>query len=140
MNLKLVGNSVSNVVLVLGVLMLIPLGVSLIYGESDAWAFAVSAAITTSCGFVGAKFTRSPEGRFGHREGFAITTFGWLAAAVFGALPFLFYGTFGTVVDAVFEAMSGLTTTGATVLGNIEAQPHGILFWRSFLHWLGEWG
>jgi trk system potassium uptake protein TrkH len=70
----------------------------------------------------------------------AVTSLGWVACAIFGALPFLLFGTFSTFSDAVFEAMSGLTTTGATVLSDIEAQPRGILFWRAFLHWLGGMG
>ncbi len=74
------------------------------------------------------------------KDGFAIVTFGWLACAVFGALPFLLAGAVKTPVDAVFESMSGFTTTGATILGDIEALPRGLLFWRSLTHWLGGMG
>jgi trk system potassium uptake protein TrkH len=76
----------------------------------------------------------------GIKESFATVTLGWVVAAAIGALPFVIYGACPTYSDAFFEAMSGLTTTGATVIGNIDIQPNGILFWRSFLHWLGGMG
>jgi trk system potassium uptake protein TrkH len=74
------------------------------------------------------------------REGMAVVGLGWLLAALFGALPFYLSGTTPLFVDAYFEAMSGFTTTGSTILTNIEATPKGILFWRSFTHWLGGMG
>jgi len=74
------------------------------------------------------------------REGMAIVTFGWTAVGVFGALPFYFSGQFGPFVNAFFESVSGFTTTGASVLTNIEAVPRGLLFWRSFIQWLGGMG
>ena len=82
----------------------------------------------------------SKEGEANHREGILITTVGWILAAGFGALPFYFYGTFPTYTDCYFEAMSGFTTTGASVLAEIEKQPAGILFWRSLTHWIGGMG
>ncbi|MGI6575403.1 MAG: potassium transporter TrkG [bacterium] len=75
-----------------------------------------------------------------NREGFAIATFGWITAALFGSLPFIFAGVTPNLIDAFFESMSGFTTTGATLLSDIEAVPRGILFWRSFTHWLGGMG
>jgi trk system potassium uptake protein TrkH len=75
-----------------------------------------------------------------HREGMAITTFGWMAAGIFGALPFYFSGLFPLPVDCVFEAISGFTTTGASVLTDVEIVPRGLLFWRSLTHWLGGMG
>ncbi|MCB0049912.1 MAG: TrkH family potassium uptake protein, partial [Caldilinea sp.] len=72
--------------------------------------------------------------------GFAIVTFGWLLASAFGALPFVFSGAVPSYTDAFFETISGFTTTGATILTDIEAVPSGILFWRSFTHWLGGMG
>jgi trk system potassium uptake protein TrkH len=74
------------------------------------------------------------------REGMAIVTFGWIAVGFFGALPFHFSGQFGPFVNAFFESVSGFTTTGASVLTNIEAVPRGLLFWRSFIQWLGGMG
>lgn len=74
------------------------------------------------------------------REAFAIVTFSWVVASLIGALPYYFYGTADTFTDAFFEAMSGFTTTGASILTNVEASPHGILLWRALTHWLGGMG
>ncbi|MEM7028758.1 MAG: potassium transporter TrkG [Chloroflexota bacterium] len=74
------------------------------------------------------------------REGFAIVTFGWISAAFFGSLPFYISGSIPAFTDAFFETMSGFSTTGGTILNDIEALPHGLLFWRSFTHWLGGMG
>ncbi|GAH99717.1 unnamed protein product, partial [marine sediment metagenome] len=82
----------------------------------------------------------SSEEPIGPKEGFAISTLGWIFAAGFGTLPFVFAGTFPSFIDAYFEAMSGFTTTGATVLTPIEGNPYAILFWRDFIQWLGGMG
>lgn len=74
------------------------------------------------------------------REGFAVVTFGWLTFAVFGALPYLLSGAISSPLDALFETMSGFTTTGSTILADIESLPRSILFWRSLTHWLGGMG
>ena len=141
MNIRSVVSSVSRIVAVFGALMLAPAAVSLLFGESDWTAFLISSIVTAAVGVAGA-FLATPgtDGRIGNREGMAITTLGWTACALFGALPFLLAGSLRTPADAVFETMSGLTTTGATVLADVEAQSHAILFWRSFLHWLGGMG
>lgn len=76
----------------------------------------------------------------GYKESFAIATFGWLLFAIFGAIPFLLSGAVKNYVDAFFETMSGLTTTGASVIADVESLPHGILFWRSSTQWLGGMG
>ena len=141
MNVRSVVGSVSRIVAVFGALMLAPVAVSLVFGESDWKAFLISSIVTAAIGVVGTLL--APPGtdqRIGNREGMAITTLGWTACALFGALPFLLAGSLRTPADAVFETMSGLTTTGATVLADVEAQSHAILFWRSFLHWLGGMG
>jgi trk system potassium uptake protein len=83
---------------------------------------------------------RIPPWAISHREGMAITALGWFAAGVFGALPFYFGGTSPQVVDCLFESFSGFTTTGASILTDIEAVPKGLLFWRSLTHWLGGMG
>ena len=74
------------------------------------------------------------------REGFAIVTFGWLMASMFGALPFMLSGATASYTDAFFETISGFTTTGATIFADVEALPRGVLFWRSLTHWLGGMG
>ncbi len=113
--------------------------VSLLYRDGDSAGIFLASAITAVAGFLTYRFTEA-KGDITSREGFAIVTFAWTGAAVFGALPYLFTGTIDGFIPAVFESMSGFTTTGATVFTEIESLPHGILFWRSFTHWLGGMG
>jgi trk system potassium uptake protein TrkH len=113
--------------------------VSLFYGDGDSLGIFLAAALTLAFGVLTYRFTRF-KGEIRSREGFAIVTFAWTGAAIFGALPYLFTGVIQEFVPAVFESMSGFTTTGATVFSEIETLPHGILFWRALTHWLGGMG
>ncbi len=113
--------------------------ISLYYGENDLQAFLYSLMIVSPVGFALA-MTPVNSKDVGYREGFAIATLSWLLTALFGSLPFMFSGALPCFVDAFFETMSGFTTTGASVIDNIEALSHGILFWRSLTHWLGGMG
>jgi len=119
--------------------MLLAWGVALLYGDGDAGGIFLSAAVTAAVGLALYKL-HALKGDITSREGFAMVTFAWVGSSVLGALPFLLTGVETSVPRAVFEAMSGLTTTGATVFADIEALPHGILFWRSLTHWLGGMG
>ena len=96
------------------------------YGDGDARGFFISGAITLGMGW-GVYLVTRFEGDVTTREGFAIVTMAWTATAVFGGLPYLFTGVLDTPVAAVFEAMSGFTTTGATVFAEIESLPHGVM-------------
>jgi len=109
------------------------------YGDGDARGFFTAGAVTLGVGWAVYLLTRF-EGDVTTREGFAIVTMAWTATAVFGGLPYLFTGVLDAPVAAVFEAMSGFTTTGATVFSEIESLPHGVLLWRSVTHWLGGMG
>ncbi len=137
MNLKLVLKLVGRVMLVEAASMVVPLVVAMLYGESIA-PFLWSILLMLIVGF-GLSAIRAP-GHFFTREGFCAVGLIWLITGVMGALPFYFSGSFPSFVDCLFETYSGFTTTGATILTNIEAQPYGILFWRSFTHWLGGMG
>ncbi|UCC40353.1 MAG: TrkH family potassium uptake protein [Candidatus Aminicenantes bacterium] len=119
--------------------MLLPIPFSLYYGGGDYIFFIISAFITFLVGFVAFKFTRLDRD-LRAREGFAIVTLGWISFSLLGCLPFILSGYIPSFTDAFFETMSGFTTTGATILVDIEALPHGLLFWRSFTHWLGGMG
>lgn len=123
----------------IGAFMLLSVAWALYYHEDEMVHFALSAAITSFVGYLFYRFSHAGAG-IGVREGFAIVTFGWLAMAIFGALPFLITGAIPSPTNAVFEAMSGFTTTGASILEDIEALPKSVLFWRSFTHWLGGMG
>ncbi len=120
--------------------LLAPMGISLAYGEEEAKAFLLSVLICGGIGLGGLALFRSGRKEIGNREGFAIVGLGWVLVCLLGALPFLFAGTFSSLVNACFESTSGFTTTGATVLQDIEVLPKGILFWRSLTHWLGGMG
>jgi trk system potassium uptake protein len=139
MNAVLVLRILGILLLFLGAALLTPIPFSL-YFEDGAWvSFIISALI---CAAVGGGLIRKFQSKkeFAVREGFAVVTFGWAAFALFGALPYLLTGSIPSVIDAVFETMSGFTTTGATILTDIEALPPSILFWRALTQWLGGMG
>lgn len=119
--------------------MLLPIPFSLFYGDDDYIAFLVSAIITLFSGYFIFKMTRFNQD-LRAKEGFAVVTFGWVILSAFGSLPFMLSGDIPSFTDAFFETMSGFTTTGATILTEIETRPHGILFWRSLTHWIGGMG
>ncbi len=138
--------SVRNVVSVVGLLlvfvglaMLGAFAVSVWYRDGDSLAILLAAILTVAAGAAAWRLT-GIEADISPREGYAIVTFAWTATAVFGALPYLMSGTISSFWAALFESMSGFTTTGATVFADIESLPHGILFWRALTHWLGGMG
>lgn len=103
-------------------------------------SFLWTIGLTLIPGFLVWKFTPKPEHDLKVREGFVIVSLGWILCTLFGSLPFYISGAIPNFTDAFFETMSGLTTTGATILTDIEGMQKGLLFWRSFLHWLGGMG
>jgi len=139
MNLKVVFSTLGIILMIIGISMLMPVIWALYYGSHDIFALLISAAITFVTGLSLYKGLKS-SGEIRYKEGFAIVSLAWILATIFGSLPYLLSGTFSSVADAVFETMSGFTTTGASVLTNIEVLPPGILFWRSLTHWLGGMG
>ncbi|MEY8402563.1 TrkH family potassium uptake protein [Oscillospiraceae bacterium 44-34] len=137
MNVKLVLKLVGRVLLIEAAALTVPLGVALICRESPL-PFLLSIAIVAACAL---PLSALPaETRFFTREGFVAVGLIWVFTGLVGALPFLFSGYFATPMDAVFESCSGFTTTGSTILTDIEALPKGILFWRAFTHWMGGMG
>lgn len=139
MRLRLVFSIIGKLLLIVGGCMFFPLLWSLYYREADFIPILYAMLITILVGGILAFFLKSHE-TIRQRESFAIVTLGWILASAFGALPYMFSGTFTSFADAFFETMSGFTTTGASVLTDIEAVSHGILFWRSLTHWLGGMG
>lgn len=122
-----------------GASMLVPAGVSLVYREAAAVQFLLSGALTMAFGTLAFRLTR-PIADIRIRDGFAIVTLGWVSVTAFGSLPFLLTGSIPSISGAFFETMSGFTTTGATVVPDIDVLPRGIVFWRSLTHWLGGMG
>ncbi len=139
MNKRLTFHLIGNVVRMAGALMALPLIVSLIYGGSDAMPILISMAITLAAGFALA-LIRPRRDFLRAREGFAVVAFSWILVSFFGGLPFYFSGYIPSLVDCFFETVSGFTTTGATIIKDVEALPKGLLFWRSFTHWAGGMG
>ena len=140
MRIKIVLHYLGLLIATLGIFMLLPLGFSLFYGEPDYSAFAISIGISVVSGLLLWRLTPVKVERLGRREAIIIVAGGWVLASAFGTLPYVLAGTFPSYLDAYFEAMSGFTATGATVLTSIESQPHGILLWRSLTQWLGGMG
>ncbi len=120
--------------------MLFPLLVNWIYGEAHARGFLLSIASTAVSGLLLIGIFKRSTRDLSHRDGFAIVAFGWISATFFGGLPYLFTGSLDSLVDACFEAASGFTTTGSTVLTDIEKNSNGVLFWRGLTQWLGGMG
>ena len=125
----------------LGLTMVFPLLFGLYYQDESVLPLLKSIAVTLGTGLVIYLVFRSAKGEvMSHREGMGVVAIGWTAAGLFGALPYYCGGVFSTFADAFFESVSGFTTTGASVLINIEIVPRGLLFWRSLTHWLGGMG
>lgn len=136
---RVVLRCVGGILLVVGATMSTAFPVGLIMGDSTAQCYGVlaSALITILAGAFLVRYCRQTE--LGFREGFGVVTFGWLASSLFGALPFIWDADL-SLIDSVFETMSGFSTTGASILTDIESLPHCLLYWRSMTHWLGGMG
>ena len=139
MNIKLTLKTIGQVLLVESALMLIPLAVALLCGGGDAMAILISLVITAAAGEL-LSLLKPRSDNLRAREGFAVVALGWILVSFFGCLPFRLHGCIPKLVDAYFETVSGFTTTGATLLIDVEVLPKGLLFWRSFSHWVGGMG
>jgi len=139
MHIQLVIHVLGALLIFLSGSMLLPIPFALYYGDGHFQYFLISAAITFTTGFLAFKLTKRKRD-VRAREGFAIVTLSWTLFSLFGCLPFLISGGIPSLTNAFFETMSGFTTTGATILTDIEALPHGLLFWRSLTHWMGGRG
>lgn len=141
MRFNLVLRTLGLLTIIISLTMLWPLGWSVTSNGSDTSAFLTSIVIGIVLGILMLLAGRRSEfENLGTREAFAVVTLFWVVASAIGALPYFFSSMVPTYTDAFFEAMSGFTTTGATVLSEIESVPRGLLFWRSLTHWLGGMG
>jgi trk system potassium uptake protein len=128
-------------VLCFGLTMVLPLIAGLYYRDGCIRTLLTAMGVTIAMGlFLYLLFRKERVKQISQREGMAIVAIGWTAVGLFGALPFFFHNSNWTFVDALFESVSGFTTTGASILSDIEALPKGLLFWRSFIQWLGGMG
>ena len=140
MNYAIVFRLLGYVLMIEGALLLLPAAASGFYGEwSVLGVFLVTAAVSAAVGYA-LRGIKPRSKVFYMREGFAATSLSWIVISIVGAVPFVVTGCIPNPVDALFETVSGFTTTGASILPAVEDLPKGILFWRSFTHWIGGMG
>ena len=140
MNKKIVVNVISKILLLEAILMLLPATVSLYYNEQKSVKTFLLVALATALISLPFILIKPKNFKINSREGIAIAAICWIIIPVFGAVPFFVSGEIPHFIDAVFESVSGFTTTGSTILTDIEAMSRGMLFWRSFTHWVGGMG
>jgi len=140
-NFKMIIRTLGALLLIEGAFMLLCLPMSIFYCHENCLALLYSGLITGAVGGIVFFFTRKNLKKYiGKREGYIIVSMTWIVISLFGTLPFILSGAIPSFTDAFFETMSGFTTTGASILTDIESLPRGILFWRSMTHWIGGMG
>ena len=141
MNFKMMGRFIAQIIAIEAAFMLPALGISAYYGEYTAMAsFGCTIAIILAVATVLFALCRKARRIFGAREGLVCVALGWVSLSILGCLPFVISGEIPHFVDALFETISGFTTTGSSILRDVEALSKGLLYWRSFSHWLGGMG
>ena len=139
LHFKAIGKIMGTLLFLLGSLMLPAAAISWIYGE-DSSPIMISAAISLLIGLILFFSFSKQDQLIRKREGYLIVALSWILMTGFGMIPFIISEEVTTTADALFETVSGLTTTGATILTDIESMPKGLLFWRSMTHWIGGLG
>ncbi|NCC44470.1 MAG: TrkH family potassium uptake protein, partial [Clostridia bacterium] len=139
MNYRVISYIIGMVLNIEAAFMILPIITGLIYGEKAVLSFVISAVICLAIGLP-LVWKKPKNQHFYIREGFVTVALSWLIMSIMGALPFLFSGAIAHPIDAVFETVSGFTTTGASILPEVESLPKSVLFWRSFTHWIGGMG
>ena len=139
MNVKMIFYTIGQILRVEGALMLLPMIVSFCYGESTWLWFLIPAACLAAFGTV-VTLKKPADHTIQAKEGLVIVGLSWVLMSLFGCLPFFVSGEIPAFIDALFETVSGFTTTGASILSDVEALSYGMLFWRSFSHWVGGMG
>lgn len=140
MNKKMVFHIIGRIIQVESVLLLLPLAVSLIYKEKCWLSFLITIGIAFAAGTLLTLGSRVKSKVIYAKEGFITVALAWVLMSAVGALPFVLSGEISSYIDAFFETVSGFTTTGASILTDVEAMSRGLLFWRSFTHWIGGMG
>lgn len=141
MNFKVILYIIGFLLMLTGLFMLSSLPFSIYYKGNDFLALLISGGGTSAIGFLLWLTYRKEKGaEIKKKEGYLIVTLGWSVMSLFGTLPFIIHGSIPNFTDAYFETISGFTTTGASILNNVEALPAGLLFWRSLTHWIGGMG
>lgn len=139
-NWKIIYKILGTLLFIESALTLVCLAVAIGYGEDDTLSFALTLGVTAFAGFVMRAMGRENDNTLSRRDAYLVVTLAWVVFSLFGTLPFLIGGYVQTFTDAFFESMSGFTTTGCTILDDVEALPHGLRFWRSLMQWIGGLG
>ena len=139
-NFKTVIRIIGILLLLETVMLLLCSGVSFYYQDEALVDFWVSAGITAGAGLLLAAMGKGGDRQLTRRDGYVLVSFAWIAFSLFGMLPFYISGYIPSITNAFFETMSGFSSTGATIMNNIESMPHGILFWRAMTQWIGGLG
>ncbi len=140
MNRKMIANTIGTMMLIEAAMLLLPMTVSLIYNEKDYIYFVITAVFAAAVGGLIKLITRKVNFVIFAKDGFVTVALSWIVLSVIGAVPFRLSGAIPHYIDALFETISGFTTTGASILTDVEALTHGMLFWRSFTHFVGGMG
>lgn len=139
-NFKTVIRIIGILLLMETIMLLVCAGVSLYYQDEDLMDFCISAGITAGTGILMALWGKNGKRQLTRRDGYVLVSFTWIAFSILGTFPFYISGYIPSITNAFFETMSGFSSTGATILDDIEALPHGLLFWRSMMQWIGGLG
>ena len=139
-NFPLIYKIIGSLLFLLGTMLAICVAISLCYGEDDMLPFLTATLLTVSAGFVFKYMGRNATNNLSRRDSYFLVTASWVIFTFFGMQPFLIGGYIPSITDAFFETMSGFTTTGATILDDVEWLPHGILYWRTQTQWIGGLG
>ena len=139
-NLKLIYKVIGSLLFIEAALMAVCLAMAFCYREDDILAFGVAVTATVLCGMYMRFRGRGSDNSLSRRDAYLVVTLTWLVFSLLGTLPFVVSGYLPSFTDAFFETMSGFTTTGATMISDVEALPHGLLFWRSLMQWIGGLG
>ena len=135
-NYKTVFFTLGMLQIILGIFMIIPIIIQYVYGEFDS-SFVIASIITLIFGILFVISNLDYDKKINLHQAFLLTSLSWITIAIFGALPLFFSSLNLSFTDAFFESMSGITTTGSTIISNLENMPRGILLWRAILQWLG---
>lgn len=133
-------NFVGFLLILEGLFMIIGIPFSIYFGDDDVLILLITGLSTSLLGLLLFLYSKDKDKEIRKREGYIVVSIGWIVTSLFGALPFVLHGSIPSYTDAFFETMSGFTTTGASILNDIESLPHGLLFWRSVTQWLGGMG
>lgn len=139
-NLKVIYKIIGSLLFIEAALMSVCLIMAMAYGEDDMYAFLYAVGITAACGAALRYMGRDSGNMLSRRDAYLVVSLAWVLFSLFGTLPFVTGGYIKSFTDAYFETMSGFTTTGATIIDDVECLPHAILFWRSLTHWIGGLG